>query len=151
MTGEAPRAADMFQLDRATCLALLTVQHVGRLVIPGQKPRIMTLNYVLVNDTIVFRAEVGSASEQIVGRAVAFEVDMVDERTRSGWSVVARGVGAIATTRDGAAVVGDRRIRVDSWAPGAKDRWLTITVGEVTGRLLRGEVAPTWVNEQSYL
>ena len=151
MTGEAPRAADLFQLDRATCLALLTVQHVGRLVVPGEQPRIITVNYVLVDETIVFRVDVGSASEQIVDRAVAFEVDMVDERTRSGWSVVARGVGAIATTRDGEALVGDRRIRVESWAPGAKERWLTIAVGEVTGRLLRGEVAPTWVNEQSYL
>jgi nitroimidazol reductase NimA-like FMN-containing flavoprotein (pyridoxamine 5'-phosphate oxidase superfamily) len=151
MSGSDTRPAELFQLDRATCLALLAVQHIGRLVVPGGDLRIVPVNYLLVDDKIVFRSEVGGRSKEIVDRTVSFEADMIDERTRSGWTVVVRGVGSMLTTRDGEAVLGDRTIRVESWAPGAKDRWLMITIGEVTGRLLRGEVTPPWVNERAYL
>ncbi len=40
---------------------------------------------------------------------------------------------------------------VDTWAPGPKSRWLRITVDEITGRLLRGEVPASWVNSDAYL
>ena len=151
MDSEPSRPAELFQLDRATCLALLTAQHVGRLVLPGEEPRIIPINYVVVDDKIVLRCEVGGNSEEIADRTVSFEVDMIDERTRSGWSVIVRGVGSILATRDREAAVGTRTVRVDSWAPGEKDRWLMITIGEITGRLLRGEVAPPWVHERAYL
>jgi hypothetical protein len=70
---------ELFQLDEATCLALLTTQHVGRFVVGGADPTVVPVNYQLVD-------------------------------------------GAIT----------------DTWAPGVRDRCITVTCDVVTGRLLRG-------------
>jgi hypothetical protein len=68
-----------------------------------------------------------------------FEVDQLDERTRSGWSVIARGFAHDVDAGD----IDRVRDHVTTWSPGPKDRWISIAVGEVTGRLLRGRLAPT--------
>ena len=38
-------SAELFQLDASTCLALLGVHHVGRLIVPGDDPYVIPLNY----------------------------------------------------------------------------------------------------------
>ncbi len=88
---EEPRPAELFQLDRATCLALLATQPVGRLVNGTTDSPVVVVNYVVRDDAIVFRSDAGARVAAILGSTVAFEADMYDERTRSGWSVVARG------------------------------------------------------------
>ena len=52
---------------------------------------------------------------------------------------------------DHLAGLGTSGANVDPWAPGPKNQWIGITIDDVTGRLLRGEVRPTWVNPQAYL
>ncbi|MBA3288895.1 MAG: hypothetical protein H0U21_12905 [Acidimicrobiia bacterium] len=37
------RPAELFQLDRSTCIALLGVHHVGRLIIPGDDPYVIRI------------------------------------------------------------------------------------------------------------
>ena len=61
---------------------------------------------------------------------VVFEVDALDERTRSGWSVIVRGAARDLITTDGA----DCPV-VDTWAPRADGRSIAIQMAEVTGRL----------------
>jgi nitroimidazol reductase NimA-like FMN-containing flavoprotein (pyridoxamine 5'-phosphate oxidase superfamily) len=144
---EPPRPAELFQLDRQSCLALLSAQHVGRLIAAGAESPVVVVNYTLHDETVVFRADPGPRISSIIDATVVFEVDMYDERTRSGWSVVVRG-----TARDATAPAGvDPDVAVDTWAPGPKSRWIGIAVEDVTGRLLRGEVPATWVHRDAYL
>ena len=84
------RPAELFQLDESTCLVLLGVHHVGRLIVPGDDPYVIPLNYVAADGAVVFRTERRPVIEDIIDRSVVFEVDMFDDRTKSGWSVVVR-------------------------------------------------------------
>ena len=136
MSGGPASPSELFQLDPATCLTLMTTQHVGRLVVLGPASGVMPVNYRLVDGEIIFRTEVGSRADEAAGQAVMFEVDMFDDRTRSGWSVLVRG-RLIATSP------ADPSLTVDTWAPGDRDRWMAISAEIVTGRLLRGAVEPT--------
>ncbi len=124
--------AELFALDQATCLALLRAQPVGRLVTVGVDPHVIPLNFVVVDDAIVFRTELDGAAALAAGEEVLFEVDMFDQRTRSGWSVVVRGQLATGSGEVPGALV--------TWAPGDRERLMTIVVATVTGRLLRGAV-----------
>ena len=132
-TGADDRPAELFQLDRSTCLALLGTHHVGRIVLAGSTPAVVPVNYRLVDGRITFRTTPTGRAGQPSAAAVLFEVDMFDERTHSGWSVVARGPLLVATH-------GADAVAVESWAPGQRDRWMVVPVHEVTGRVLRGAV-----------
>lgn len=137
-------AAELFQLDRATCLTLLTTQHVGRLVLGGGNPAVMPVNYVVHRGDIVFRTAPDGLADRSDGERVMFEVDMVDERTQSGWSVLVHGV--LRALPDGTAT----SIGV-SWAPGDRDRRMSISLDDVTGRLLRGGVDGSSLRADGYL
>jgi nitroimidazol reductase NimA-like FMN-containing flavoprotein (pyridoxamine 5'-phosphate oxidase superfamily) len=133
-SGAAPapgRDAELFALDEATCRALLQTQPVGRLVLPGSAPHVLPVNFAVADDVLVLRAAPDGPAAAADGSDVMFEVDVVDGRTRSGWSVVARGV---------LAAVDAPPTDVATWAPGAHDRWMTVTISSLTGRLLRGAV-----------
>ena len=131
--GGAGRPAELFQLDRSTCLALLATHHVGRVVLGGPTPAVVPVNYRLVDGSISFRTTPGSRAGQPSPAPVLFEVDMFDARTHSGWSVIARGSLLVAS--------GDAEsVSVESWAPGRRDRWMVVPVDDVTGRVLRGAV-----------
>jgi nitroimidazol reductase NimA-like FMN-containing flavoprotein (pyridoxamine 5'-phosphate oxidase superfamily) len=125
-------AGQLFKLDRSRCLALLATQEVGRLVGGNSDSPVIVVNYVLDGDDIVVRVDTESPAVTI-GDVVVFEVDAFDERTRSGWSVIVRGVARDVITTDGP----DRAV-VDTWAPRADGRSVAIQMAEVTGRLLRG-------------
>ena len=130
MSADPEPTAELFQLDEATCLSLLTTQHVGRLVVGGDDPTVVTVNYLLLEGVITFRTEAGSRAEQADRQPVLFEVDMFDDRTRSGWSVLVR--GRLAT-----APLDQTPTSIDTWAPGVRDRCITVTCDVITGRLLR--------------
>jgi uncharacterized protein len=72
---------------------LLAERHLGRLAIPDfGGPMIFPVNYVFDRDLVVFRTDPGSKLDAAAEReSVAFEVDAVEEATRTGWSVVVRG------------------------------------------------------------
>ena len=135
---EASRPAELFELDRPTCLALLTTQHVGRLIIDAATPVIRVVNYTAFEHTIMFRSDPGPQIDAIVDAPVVFEADMFDEHTQSGWTVVVRGIARDLSEH--LAGLGTSGATVDPWAPGPKNRWIGIAIDDVTGRLLRGEV-----------
>jgi hypothetical protein len=136
----------LFALDRSRCLALLATQDVGRLVGGSSDSPLIVVNYALDGDDIVVRVDTESPAVTI-GDVVLFEVDAIDERTRSGWSVIVRGVAREIIKTDGAGCP-----VVDTWAPRADGRLIAIQMAEVTGRLLRGgEDAMTWVDPRAYL
>jgi nitroimidazol reductase NimA-like FMN-containing flavoprotein (pyridoxamine 5'-phosphate oxidase superfamily) len=93
-----------------------------------------------VLDRAVFlRTELhGSLAEISSGSAVALEADELDERLRSGWSVVAS--GRAEQVHDPAEVESVFRRLDEPWAPGSRPVLVRIDLSEITGRSFsRGE------------
>ena len=107
----------MEELDEDESRRLLAEHHLGRLAIPDfGGPVIFPVNYVLDQDLVIFRTDPGSKLDAATEREqVAFEVDAVDEATRTGWSVVVRGTLAEITDPDHLA-----RLRALPLYPGPK-------------------------------
>ena len=94
---------------------------------------IFPVNYALHEGAVVFRTDPGSKLDAIAGGArVAFEVDAVDEGSRTGWSVVVRGQAAeVSEPADLDRLHG---LPLYPWAPGAKARYVGIRPVSITGR-----------------
>jgi nitroimidazol reductase NimA-like FMN-containing flavoprotein (pyridoxamine 5'-phosphate oxidase superfamily) len=80
-------------LGRQECLALLASARVGRIgVTMSGLPVILPVAFAVVPSGIVVRTGAGTKLAAATRNAVvAFEVDGVDEPTRSGWSVAVTG------------------------------------------------------------
>lgn len=89
MTGE------LTELSYEECRDLLLGGVVGRVAIcTPQGPRILPVNYSVVDDAVVFRTSAyGPVAAHDWTSAMAFEVDHVDYSDQRGWSVVALGHG----------------------------------------------------------
>ena len=87
------------ELTDEECRKLLGERHLGRLaLVDADGPVILPVNYTLDEGSVVFRTDPGSKLDAAAaGATVAFEADAVDERDRTGWSVVVRGTLADIT------------------------------------------------------
>jgi nitroimidazol reductase NimA-like FMN-containing flavoprotein (pyridoxamine 5'-phosphate oxidase superfamily) len=93
----------------------------------------VVVNYAMVEDRIVFRSGPGSkltAAER--GGPAAFEIDEVDDRTGSGWSVVVRGHLRVVTSKQQLFALGASRLV--PYVPGGKGSWVALHPDSVTGR-----------------
>jgi hypothetical protein len=104
-------------------------------------------------DVIVVRTDSRSvlAAATDDGR-VAFEVDEIDERTRSGWSVLAQAVAHEVTAADrDDLLVRTRASGVEPWAPGDRGHWIRLVPLHLTGRrIVPGQLPPPF-EDGSYL
>ncbi len=82
-------------LSRADCLGLLATRRVGRVAATyGALPVILPVPYRLLDDDVIFVTDTGSRARTSTYEAViAFEVDDLDPLSRTGWSVLALGMG----------------------------------------------------------
>jgi nitroimidazol reductase NimA-like FMN-containing flavoprotein (pyridoxamine 5'-phosphate oxidase superfamily) len=87
------RDACLEELTDTECHNLLAERHLGRLAeVDAQDPVIFPVNYVFDQGSVVFRTDPGAKLDAAADDTpVAFEVDAVDEGTRTGSSVVVRG------------------------------------------------------------
>lgn len=131
------------ELPYDTCLELLSTREVGRVAVcTVDGPRIVPVNFAVVDESVVFRTTPYSAvgMHSWNGR-LAFEVDEVDVERRAGWSVIATGRGKVV--EDAAEL---RRIESapgpTPWATG--QRWLYVRLhwDELTGRRLGPAATP---------
>src|SRR3954447_20339534 len=84
------------------CYRLLATQEIGRLGVNAEHyPLIFPVNFGLDGTTIVMRTEPGTKLAAAEHANVTFEVDEIDRRTRSGWSVLVRGLAERLTGRHG--------------------------------------------------
>ena len=126
MSGVHP-AGQLFQLDRSRCLALLATHRVGRLFGGNNESPVVVINYALRGNDIVVRVDTESPAVT-VGTEVTFEVDDLDERTRSGWSVIVRGVARDVIGEPSVRILGRRHVgtrtqgSVDRDPDGSRDR-----------------------------
>lgn len=119
-------------LDDQESWDLLASAPMGRLatVLAGQ-PEITPINVVVDGPTLVFRTAEGSKLFALtVNARVAFEADSWD--ASGGWSVVVK--GGAAEVEGGADIERLEGLGLRPWVPTVKQRWVRITVDEITGR-----------------
>ena len=81
-------------LSTEECLSLLATASVGRVAMTRDAlPVILPVNYVVDGSSVLIRTTEGTIlrAARAGGAVVAFEVDELDERTMSGWSVLVTG------------------------------------------------------------
>ena len=127
-------------LSEPECVRLLESHSVGRVAWQAADgPQILPVTYVFRSDLAYFRTTPhGILSELVRPTGVALEVDDLDHRTRTGWSVVvqglARGVAAPAEVA--------RLWEMDNlvpWAPGGRTLFIQITPTRIRGRSIHRE------------
>ena len=135
------------------CIRRLGVHHVGRLaVVVGHYPQVFPVNYRLDDDIVVFRTHLGTKLLAAHHANVSFQVDLIDESTHSGWSVLVLGMAEDVTDHTGdLAADRSRLLDVAPWAPGDKSRVVRIIPAHVTGRELHGVSDSYWPDERGYL
>lgn len=122
------------ELSLSECLANLHSTDVGRVAIATpQGPRIVPVNYGLLDEAVVFRTSPYSElAQQAIGAELAFEVDSLDFAAHTGWSVVAYGVGAAVDREELARV---RRVAdPEPWAAGQRTFYVKIAWRDLSGR-----------------
>lgn len=122
------------EIDVDTCLGLLGRHHFGRVALDdGDGPVVLPVNYVVDRGTVVFRTAEGTKLDAAVTtQPVAFEVDEVDESTRSGWSVIIR--GTITEVTDAEEL---QRLRAQPLTPfvgGRRERYVRVWSSSISGR-----------------
>jgi nitroimidazol reductase NimA-like FMN-containing flavoprotein (pyridoxamine 5'-phosphate oxidase superfamily) len=85
--------AELQHLSQDECFALLATQEIGRIGINAEHyPLIFPVNYALDHGVIVIRSGAGTKLTHASHANVTFEVDEIDQRHRSGWSVLVSGL-----------------------------------------------------------
>ena len=124
-------------LDGDECRRLLDTQDVGRLaVVRGGYPVVIPVNYALYRGAIVVRTDAGGTFSAARRHRASFEVDHVDRRGRTAWSVLVQGF-AVEILPGDAQFEQASTLPVEPSAPGARNRILLLTPISVTGRRIR--------------
>jgi uncharacterized protein len=121
-------------LEPDECLRLLGSVRWGRVGFTAAAgPQILPVNHTVIDGAVVFRTDLYSAvADATRGAVVAFEADELDDRMRSGWSVLV--VGEAGHVEDRAEMVDLFHRLGEPWAPGSRPLVARIVPTQVTGR-----------------
>ncbi|NUP46444.1 MAG: pyridoxamine 5'-phosphate oxidase family protein [Catenulispora sp.] len=124
----------MEHFSEAEALALVGTVPFGRIVFSRfALPAVHVVNFKLDGRDIVFRTRKGSMfAAGVADTVVAFEVDRIDERARTGWTVTFLGRAKLVT--DPAEKERLAGLGIDTWAPGERNYFIKITTQTVVGR-----------------
>ena len=141
------------ELDYDECLRRLASRDVGRLsVIVGHYPQIFVVNYRLDDFVVVFRTHAGTKLDAANHANVGFQVDHIDEATRSGWSVLIQGMAEDVTDRIADSTTErSRDLGIVPWVPGDNPRLVRILPAHITGRELTPAELSYWSDDRGYL
>jgi uncharacterized protein len=132
-------ATDMLEaLDEHGCLEHLHSTSLGRVAFrSGDDIDIFPVNYGCDGSIVIYRTAAGTRLDKAPRDHVAFEVDGWDEQTRTGWSVVLKGIALDVTAGRDPFSKQLRDQRVVPLAPGRRERWIAIYPSAITGRKFR--------------
>ncbi len=127
---------NLVELSQDRCWELLGRKTVGRLAVSiTNHPDIFPVNFRATDLTVVIQtAEGQKLAAAVLGSAVAFEVDELDEETKKGWSIVVKGTAAEQVRLE--EYLGAEDLEISPWARGEKTRYIIITPTQVSGREL---------------
>ena len=125
------------ELSYSECRGLLTAGVFGRVAVcTSDGPRILPVNYSVVEESVIFRTSpYGVIAGHDWRSSLAFEVDHIDYEEHRGWSVVAVGPGDRIEDPEELEAV-KRTWDPRPWASGARPLYVRITWTELTGRRL---------------
>jgi len=145
-TGE--RRPQLRVIDADECYRLLATQQIGRLGVNAEHyPLIFPVNYVLDPvGVIVIRTAAGTKLAAANHANVTFEVDQIDQQTRSGWSVLVRGLAEEVTSEHRVELIERTKATgVEPWAPGTRGHWMRLIPHAISGRrIVPGELPPAF-------
>jgi nitroimidazol reductase NimA-like FMN-containing flavoprotein (pyridoxamine 5'-phosphate oxidase superfamily) len=122
------------RLGAEECWDLVGSQGIGRIGYMGDTHiQIVPTRYDAQRGTAYFRAGTfGELARRVHGKAVSLQVDDLDRRTFSGWSVVITG---IAHRVDDATTVAERWSveRPSPWLPAPDSQWISLSVDDIQG------------------
>lgn len=139
---------ELTSLDYQTCYDLLVGGVVGRVAVcTAAGPRILPVNYSVIEEQIVFRTHPHTVLGTYAwNRRIAFEVDNVDYPDHRGWSVVAHGPGRLIEDPDLLALI--RAFRDPRpWVPGPRLVYVGLRWEELTGRRLGSGLGSGWTRD----
>jgi nitroimidazol reductase NimA-like FMN-containing flavoprotein (pyridoxamine 5'-phosphate oxidase superfamily) len=121
-------------LEAAECIRLLSDTRLGRVGFTSAAgPQVLPVNHTVLDGSIVFRTDLySSLADATRGGTVAFEADELDDRMRSGWSVLVVGEAEHVENLDEMEDVFRRMGQ--PWAPGSRPLVARIVPTQVTGR-----------------
>ncbi len=125
------------QLSRDECLRLMASVPVGRVIYTRRAlPAVELVNFALDDGDIVIRTDRGGKlAAATCGAVVAFEADCLDAAHQAGWSITA--IGPSREVTDPEEIGRLQKMRLSSWAPGAREHFIRISPGIINGRRLR--------------
>lgn len=123
-------------LSRSDCLQLLATKSLGRVGLTvGALPRVLPVNFRLIDEQVYFRSSAGEKLAAATSRSVvAFEVDSIDTASHEGWSVVVTGVANPVETPEEISRI--EAIGIPQWAPVPQSRLVCISTDVISGRRL---------------
>ncbi len=127
-------------LSSEECLQLLSTGSVGRIAVTRDAlPVILPVNYAVDGGSILIRTTDGAIlrAARAGGAVVAFEVDNLDERTMTGWSVLV--TGTLREVTAVSAVLRAEQLPLVPWAGGERRHFVRITPGLLSGRRIFAE------------
>jgi uncharacterized protein len=148
-----PPDATMQVIPTEECYRLLATQEIGRIGVNAEHyPLILPVNYAVDGTTLVIRTRPGTILRAAEHANVTFEVDQIDPKTRSGWSVLVRGQAEEVGAEHRAELVARTHgTGVQPWAPGEHGNWLRLIAHDISGRrIVPGELPPA-VDPRAYL
>jgi len=123
-------------LGQEECEALLRSQMVGRVGVCGAQPGVFPVLYAMLDGDVVFRTAPG---EKLIAAALhrqaVFEVDSYDVENRTGWSVNV--VGTVEEIEEPGERARAEALDLQPWAGEARDRYVRLHAGSLTGRRIR--------------
>jgi transcriptional regulator with XRE-family HTH domain len=124
-------------LTAAECRSHLAPGGIGRfLYVEDRGPVAVPVNYAMLGDDVVFRADDRIAAAGTAGDSkVSFDVDHFDDVLSEGWSVLVSGTAVILTRPQD--VQAAERLGIEPWAGQGSDTYVRLTPAETTGRRIR--------------
>src|SRR5215207_7258958 len=131
---EKPSTGSFAELSEAECRELLEQHAAGRVgFMAGDGPQILPVTYQYRNGSVIFRTSpVGPLAELVRRTSVAFEIDGIDEQSKSGWSVLVNGF-AEAMAHDYLLTTAWETGPVP-WADGVRNLFIEIKPRKISGR-----------------
>lgn len=122
-------------LDEHSCLEHLHSASLGRVALrSGEDIDIFPVNYACDGPIVIYRTAAGTRLDRAPKDHVAFEVDGWDEQSRTGWSVVLKGIALDVTSGRDPFSTQLRERKVVPLAPGRRERWIAIYPSAISGR-----------------
>jgi nitroimidazol reductase NimA-like FMN-containing flavoprotein (pyridoxamine 5'-phosphate oxidase superfamily) len=130
-------AGNIVKLSPAECFELLEPGGVGRIGFSAADGIMMLpVNFAMSDKTIVFRTAPDTLLALYTNGSVSFEVDRLDAGRREAWSVLVHGHSRRVTDEREVTQI-EERTRLEPWAGGARDVYVRITPGTISGRRIQ--------------